>query len=97
MYKRQLIGRMVPQQQWRDTRELIYNYLDLCNEQVFLRSRRRIRTDTWRDWAAGIRSHLQKPCFQKVWLEVKEESPGWFSFLERLEQDEFEIDPVKWR
>ena len=92
-----LIGQAVPEAQWLETRELIYNYLDLCNEQVFLRQKKRVRKDTWLDWCAGIRSHLGKPAFQKVWSEVKSESPSSFSFLERLELDSFESDPAKWR
>jgi len=27
-----------------------YRYIDLCNEQVFLRQMRRLRYETWTDW-----------------------------------------------
>ncbi len=91
-----LIGKNVPKHQWPQTRELIFNYLDLCNEQVFLRQKKRIRKDTWLDWCTGIRSHLQKPAFQKVWSEVKTESPTSFSFLELLESENFSADPARW-
>ena len=91
-----LIGKSVPDQQWLETRELIYNYLDLCNEQVFLRQKKRIRKDTWLDWCAGINSHLSKPAFQKVWNEVKSESAATFPFLERLESRDFAVDPARW-
>ncbi len=91
-----LIGKEVPDNKWPEARELIYNYLDLCNEQVFLRQKRRVRRDTWLDWCAGIQSNLQKPAFNKVWMEVKSEAPMSFSFLEYLEAKDFAIDPVKW-
>jgi hypothetical protein len=92
-----LIGSEVSSEYWDQSRELIYNYLDLCNEQVFLRQKRRVRKDTWIDWREGIRSHLGKPAFQKVWEEVKTASPDSFSFLERLELSAFEDDPARWR
>lgn len=91
-----LIGGMVPKTQWPETRELIYNYLDLCNEQVFLRKKNRIRKDTWRDWCAGMRSHLEKPAFLKVWNEVKSAAPRSFAYLERLEANAFRSDPKRW-
>ncbi len=91
-----LIGKTVSEDKKEFTRELIYNYLDLSNEQVFLRKRNRIRKDTWLDWCAGIKSHLQKTEFQLVWQEIKLESPGAFTFLEKLEQADFNSDPVRW-
>jgi hypothetical protein len=91
-----LIGRPVNASQETETRELIYNYLDLCNEQVFLRKKNRITQETWKDWCAGIESHLQKVAFKQVWEEIKAQSPGSFSFLEKLENEGFSIDPREW-
>jgi len=92
-----LIGRSVSDDKKELTRELIYNYLDLCNEQIFLRKKKRIRMDTWADWRTGIELNLQKHEFQAVWSEIKSEAPQTFSFLERLEASGFEQDPKKWR
>lgn len=92
-----LIGRAVSEEKKELTRELIYNYLDLCNEQIFLRKKKRVRKDTWVDWCAGMQSHLQKEEFKKVWLEIKKESPKTFTFLERLETSGFKGDPAKWK
>lgn len=91
-----LIGKAVPEERKEAVRELIYNYLDLSNEQVFLRQRNRISKDTWRDWCVGIKSNLQKTAFREVWVEIKEEAPGSFSFLEKLEKHDFAVDPRKW-
>jgi len=92
-----LIGKSVSEDKKEMTRELIYNYLDLCNEQIFLRRKKRIRKDTWVDWCAGIESNLSKEEFEKVWSEVKREAPQTFTFLERLEKDRFISDPIKWK
>lgn len=91
-----LLGKTVSDEKKEFTRELIYNYLDLSNEQIFLRKKKRIRQDTWLDWCTGIKSHLQKIEFQTVWQEVKSESSGTFTFLEKLEQTDFGGDPAKW-
>ena len=92
-----LIGKPVSEAQWQETRECIYNYLDLCNEQVYLRHQRRIRPDTWRDWAQGIEANLSKQAFSDIWAEVKAEAPATFSSLERLETAGFAEDPATWK
>jgi len=92
-----LIGKNVANEKKELTRELIYNYLDLCNEQVFLRKKKRVRKDTWVDWCSGIESNLSKSEFKKVWIEIKQEAPETFTFLEKLESSKFKEDPSKWR
>ncbi|MBS9405362.1 hypothetical protein KG088_17260 [Halomonas sp. TRM85114] len=92
-----LIGKEVSQEQWPDIRELIFNYLDLSNEQIALRANRRIGKKTWKDWKDGIIENLDKPAFSRLWDEVKESSPGTFSFLEKLELSGFNDDPKSWR
>ena len=92
-----LIGKEVPSDQWPAIRELIFNYLDLSNEQVALRANRRIGKRTWLDWCDGIRENLEKPAFNKLWAEIKEHAPGTFSFFERLEASEYREDPTSWR
>jgi len=91
-----LIGREVSEDKKDYTRELIYNYLDLSNEQIFLRKKKRIRKDTWADWCTGIEANLKKIEFNNVWEEIKQESPHTFTFLEQLEVSGFNGDPAKW-
>ena len=78
-------------------REIIYNYLDLCNEQTYLRQIKRISKSRWKDWNEGIRDNLSKPAFKEVWDEIKETVPITFTALDLLEKSEFKIDPAKWR
>ena len=56
-----LLGKKVREEAFPRIREHIYNYIDLCNEQVFLRKKGRIRKTTWWEWAEGIQSNLEKP------------------------------------
>ncbi len=89
-----LIGKSLKEDELEGVRELVYNYLDLCNEQTYLRTKKRITKDTWIDWCAGIRQNLERPALKNVWLEVKTEAPGTFSFLEQLEAHEYLVDPA---
>jgi len=76
-----LIGKGVSEEKKELTRELIYNYLDLCNEQTFLRKNKRVRKGTWVDWCSGIESNLKKIEFSNVWSEIKQEAPKTFTFF----------------
>ncbi len=67
-----------------ELRENIYNYLDLCNEQTYLRQQKRIRKNSWKDWNDGIRDNLSKPAFKEVWDEIKDATPTAFTALTRL-------------
>ena len=91
-----LIGKAIPDERRNEVRELIYNYLDLSNEQVFLRKKNRISQETWNDWCSGIKSNLQKIAFKEVWDEIKREASGTFGFLEELEKRDFHSDPKRW-
>lgn len=75
-------------------RELIFNYLDLCNEQIYLRAKERVSHERWQDWCTGIEENLSKESFKSVWEEVK--SKASFTYLNRLEDDQFSTDPKDW-
>jgi hypothetical protein len=79
-----------------ELREIIYNYLDLCNEQTYLRRKKRISKNRWEDWNVGIKNNLSKPTFKVVWNEIKDNAPNTFTALETLEKHKFEIDPAQW-
>lgn len=74
-----------------------YRYIDLTNEQVFLRQRGRVRPTTWINWADGIQSHLARPAFREAWKEIMRRAPDSFTELRRLEKEDFQIDPRKWK
>ncbi|MGQ7301774.1 hypothetical protein [Marinobacter nauticus] len=91
-----LLGKKLNGHSHNEAREAIYNYLDLCNEQVYQRSKRRVSKARWAEWRSGIKDNLEKPLISGIWSEVKSNVPGSFSFLEQLEQSEFKSDPVRW-
>lgn len=61
-----------------------YRYLNLCNEQIFLKRAGRISTKTWEFWQEGIESNLRRPAFSRAWSEVAARSDGDFSELRSL-------------
>jgi hypothetical protein len=88
--------RSCPEQLPDDDFRTFYRYLDLSNEQVFLRKKCRIRKDTWKEWSSGIASNLSKPGFDHAWREAKKNS----AFLELrclVEADYADPRSRRWR
>lgn len=78
-----------------DAREAIFNYLDLCNQQIYLRAKGRVSEDRWIDWRDGIKENLNKKGFLLIWTEIKDKAS--FSYLNRLESETFKSDPIRWK
>ena len=91
-----LVGKAVSAEEAEQSREAIYNYLDFCNQQVYLRINKRIRCATWAEWQAGMKINLRLPLFAEVAEEVFEELPEIFSELRRVRDEEFRGDPATW-
>ncbi len=91
-----LLGKSIAMDERLRIREVIYNYLDLCNEQVLLRKRRRISRLRWGEWCEGIAANLRKPVFAEVWEEIKTDAPSEFTGLTWLEKGGFRNDPANW-
>jgi len=89
-----LIGKVPKEDDKERVRELIYNYLDLSNEQVYLRAKGRISQHTWNSWCSGIKAHLDRPEFKRVYDEVKQDSS--FTYLESLISQSYGTDPKSW-
>lgn len=61
-----------------------YQYIDLCNEQAFLKKRRRIRRRTWVEWREGIEQNLKQPAFKRAWAEIARRAPESFDELREI-------------
>ena len=91
-----LVGKPLTNERQSEARELAYNYLDLCNEQVFLRKNGRVSATRWSDWAEGIQQNIKKPLFHDVWRDVMYNAPETFTGLVRLVEAGFKEDPRDW-
>ena len=74
----------------------IYNYMDLCNEQVYLRMSNRVSKKTWNNWQDGMRTNFELKVFNNTVTEVFEKFPSNFSELQRVKASDFNTDPKKW-
>lgn len=91
-----LLSKKVSKDQKKIAREWVYNYLDLCNEQIYLRMKGRINKDRWIEWSKWMQQHLKRPFFIEVLKEVEKDSLDTFTYLERLINEDFQNDPITW-
>jgi hypothetical protein len=90
-----LLGAELSDEQFDAAFSSLYRYLDLSNQQTFLRMTGRVRRSTWSDWCEGIQSNLSRPAFERAWQSVKRRSTN-FHELRRLESSSFADDPRRW-
>ena len=72
-----------------------YAYIDLCNEQVFLRYAGRVGRRTWAQWSDGIKGNLGREAFAHAWETMRAASPSDFLELQLLHDSGYE-DPRQW-
>jgi hypothetical protein len=90
-------GSELKEKEYREAFPILYRYIDLSNEQVFLRQRGRVGKETWEFWCDGISSNLQRHAFSRAWAEIKDKADPSFVELRKLEASFFEMDPyVAW-
>ena len=92
-----LVGDSVTAEEVEAAGEAIYNYLDFCNQQIYLRKQKRIRKATWLEWQEGMKINLELPLFAEVAEKVFAKLPYIFSELQKLQESGFEADPAEWR
>ena len=92
-----LLGEELGEDECQNALDEFYHYIDLSNEQVFLRMNNRITFKTWQNWCDGIKANLSRPAFKKAWTEIKSRATESFNELRRLENSGFKDDPSKWR
>jgi len=90
-----LLGEKLTNEEHAAAMDEFIHYIDLCNEQVFLRRCERITLTTWEYWRDGIRTNLEQPAFARAWAEIKTRSTN-FRELRRLEVEGFQCDPAQW-
>jgi hypothetical protein len=90
-----LMGEELSSKEFEDAKPYLFHYINLTNDQIFLRSKGRVGEKTWIDWQGGIESNMKLPAFRKIWNEVKEKTNS-FDELRKLEKDEYSSDPESW-
>lgn len=60
-----LLGEPLSETEYAEAHDELYRYVDLSNEQVFLRKNGRVSVETWQSWASGIEANLALPAYDK--------------------------------
>jgi len=75
----------------------IFNYMDLCNEQIFLRMSGRVRRKTWLNWQEGMKTNFSLTNFGLAVTEVFDKMPNNFKELKKVKDHEYNTDPKRWK
>lgn len=92
-----LLGEDLSNEKYRSALLTFYHYIDLSNEQIFLRQQGRVSAETWENWREGIKSNLSRPAFKRAWSEIGDRTHDIFDELRRLEKGGYEEDPFRWK
>ena len=79
-----LLGEELSEDEHKQHFDEFYHYFDLCNEQVFLNKKKRVRHSTWQFWLDGMKSNFSRPAFKRSWKEVCQRAGSDFSELREL-------------
>jgi hypothetical protein len=91
-----LLGEDLDERFYREKLSEFYHYIDLTNEQIFLRQQGRVSSETWENWREGIKSMISRPAFSRAWEEISQKAPDSFNELRRLMKTDFAEDPNDW-
>ena len=91
-----MLGEEIGDKEYQKIFDALFRYIDLSNEQAFLRKNGRISYATWVSWASGIQSNLRLTAFSRAWKEIKDKS-GSFAELTKLINDGYQTDPANWK
>jgi hypothetical protein len=91
-----LIGKELDDNEKNQASNEIFNYMDFCNEQIFLRKSGRVRKNTWNNWQEGMCTNLSLPIFVSVSEEVFNALPDTFVELRKVIEQNFNTDPNNW-
>lgn len=91
-----LLGEDLTEKEYKEAKPYLFHYINLTNDQIFLRSKNRISLEVWNDWQGGIKYNLSLPTFKKFWEEIKPKIKS-FEELRELEEEKFNTDPKQWK
>jgi len=91
-----LLGKDLSMEEYEKAKPFLFHYINLTNDQIFLRSKGRVSLEVWNDWQRGIKHNLNDlPAFTKIWKEIKADSKS-FEELRNLEAEKYDTDPINW-
>ena len=71
-----LVGKNLNKDEKNEAFNEIFNYMDICNEQIFLRMSGRVRKKTWLNWQEGMKTNFSLSIFETASKEVFDKLPN---------------------
>lgn len=91
------LGQDLTPDEFEQAKPVLFHYLNLTNDQIFLRSKDRISRAVWEDWREGIQSNIVDiKAIRELWSDIKQNSQN-FHELRKLEESNFNDDPINWK
>ena len=94
--KKAFLGEELSDDEYASSIREFFHYIDLSNEEVFLRKIGRVRCKTWTFWRDGIKSNLRRPAFKRAWDDISGKVPNDFKELRDLILSDYKDDPRDW-
>jgi hypothetical protein len=69
-----LLGNRLPDLDDSDLRRAFFEYFELCEEELYYRSFRRVTRSTWRAWWYGMDLHFRNPAFAAAFEAICRQS-----------------------
>jgi hypothetical protein len=91
-----LLGEELDSAEHSQNLKCFYRYIDLTNDQIFLRQQGRVGAATWENWRDGIKTLMSMPAFSEAWKEIKGKPTTKFDELRTLENQVYQGDPYYW-
>ena len=91
-----LLGEPLDQKEQDEALKFFYHYINLTNDQIFLRQQGRVGAETWENWRDGIKTLMAMPAFAEAWKIIREKPTTKFDELRRLERHDYQGDPHAW-
>src|SRR5215213_2003423 len=94
---RALLGEKLKADELEESLKSFYRYIDLTNDQIFLRQQGRVSEQTWENWRDGIKTLMLMPAFDEAWKQIKDKPTTKFDELRELERSGYQGDPYLWK
>lgn len=91
-----ILGGDISKEEIEKNINIFYRYIDLTNEQIYLRMKNRITKSTWRSWEEGIRLNFSIFGFEAAWKQIRQYDENRFNDLHKLLSEKSPSDPRKW-
>jgi len=86
-----LLGGKVDPVKSPDVLRAMFDYFELCEEELYFRKKRKVSDTTWNDWSEGMALHLRKFGFKAAWMHLSEATAGAQESAKLIRNEQFAL------